>query len=51
MQTPAKNVISSLQSSSNKLSGILKTLSENTEESATAEDDPAVEDDSKEEKK
>jgi large subunit ribosomal protein L10 len=31
LQSPAKNVISSLQSSSSKLSGIVKTLSERQE--------------------
>ena len=31
LQSPAKNVISSLQSSTNKLSGIVKALSEKKE--------------------
>ena len=31
LQSPAKNVISSLQSGSNKLSGIVKTLAERSE--------------------
>ena len=44
LQSPAKNVISALKSSGNKLSGIIKTLSEREEapaEEADAEDNPA----------
>ena len=44
LQSPAKNVISALKSSGNKLSGIIKTLSEREEapaEEAVAEDAPA----------
>ena len=49
LQSPAKNVISALKSSGNKLSGIIKTLSEREEapaEEAPAEEAPAEEDDS-----
>ena len=41
LQSPAKNVISALKSSGNKLSGIIKTLSEREE--AVAEEAPAEE--------
>jgi len=41
LQSPAKNVISALKSSGNKLSGIIKTLSEREE--APAEEAPAEE--------
>ena len=44
LQSPAKNVISALKSSGNKLSGIIKTLSEREEapaEEAVAEEAPA----------
>ena len=46
LQSPAKNVISALKSSGNKLSGIIKTLSEREEapaEEAVAEEAPAEE--------
>ena len=46
LQSPAKNVISALKSSGNKLSGIIKTLSEREEapaEEAVAEEPPAEE--------
>ena len=58
LQSPAKNVISALKSSGNKLSGIIKTLSDREEapaEEAVAEEAPAEEetseDDNKEENK
>ena len=58
LQSPAKNVISALKSSGNKLSGIIKTLSEREEapaEEAVAEEAPAeeapAEDDNKEKNK
>ena len=46
LQSPAKNVISALKSSGNKLSGIIKTLSDREEapaEEAVAEEAPAEE--------
>ena len=46
LQSPAKNVISALKSSGNKLSGIIKTLSEREEapaEEAVAEEAPSEE--------
>ena len=46
LQSPAKNVISALKSSGNKLSGIIKTLSQREEapaEEAVAEEAPAEE--------
>ena len=47
LQSPAKNVISALKSSGNKLSGIIKTLSEREEapaEEAVAEEETSVDD-------
>ena len=43
LQSPAKNVISALKSSSGKIAGLVKTLSENPVENAKAEE-PVVED-------
>ena len=47
LQSPAKNVISALKSSGNKLSGIIKTLSDREEapaEEAVAEEETSVDD-------
>ena len=48
LQSPAKNVISALKSSSGKIAGLVKTLSENPIEGEKAEE-PAVEDSAAEE--
>ena len=47
-QSPAKNVISALKSSSGKIAGLVKTLSENPVEGEKAEE-PAAEENKSEE--
>ena len=43
LQSPAKNVISALKSSSGKIAGLVKTLSENPMEGDKVEEEPAAE--------
>ena len=43
LQSPAKNVISALKSSSGKIAGLVKTLSENPIEGDKVEEEPAAE--------
>ena len=43
LQSPAKNIISALKSSSGKIAGLVKTLSENPMEGDRVEEEPAAE--------